>query len=117
LFVTPLKPAHTRPVIRIDYVHGFIFGGSGIGVEGGEEGDDGLGICRADVVDIPQAEHRNRHRNEIQEGDGGWGMGDSLHLVHSEDMGEFVKVFFAQRSGDRVYRDLVLKYPPDDQSS
>jgi predicted phage-related endonuclease len=39
-------------------------------------------------------------------------MGDSLHLVHSEDMCEFVKVFFAQRSGDRVYRDLVLQYHP-----
>lgn len=44
-------------------------------------------------------------------------MGGSLHLVHSEDVGEFVKVFFTQRSGDRVYGDFVLEHPSDDSSS
>jgi len=33
---------------------------------------------------------------------------DLLHLVHGEDMGEFVKVGFGQRSCDGTYWDLVL---------
>jgi len=33
---------------------------------------------------------------------------DLLHLVHGEDMGEFVKVTLGQRSCDGTYWDLVL---------